>query len=58
MGKNNKNKHKNNKQIHDPHVHDKNVDGVAEPIQKMPPKYLYKNYNKHLPPILYPFIYF
>ena len=38
MGKNNKNKHKNNKQIHDPHVHDKNVDGVAEHIQKMPPK--------------------
>ena len=32
MGKNNKNKHKNNKQIHDPHVHDKNVDGVAEPV--------------------------
>ena len=37
MGKNNKNKHKNNKQIHDPHVHDKNVDAV-KPIQKMPPK--------------------
>lgn len=37
MGKNNKNKHKNNKQIHDPHVHDKNVDAV-EPIRKMPPK--------------------
>ena len=37
MGKNNKNKHKNNKQIHDPHVHDKNVD-VVEPIKKMPPK--------------------
>jgi glycosyltransferase involved in cell wall biosynthesis len=37
MGKNNKNKHKNNKQIHDPHVHDKNV-AAAEPIKKMPPK--------------------
>ena len=27
-------------------------------IQKMPPKYISKNYNKQLPPILYPFIYF
>ena len=38
MGKNNKNKHKNNKQIHDPHVHDTNVTSAAEPIKKMPPK--------------------
>ena len=37
MGKNNKNKHKNNKQIHDPHVHDIIVSSV-KPIQKMPPK--------------------
>jgi glycosyltransferase involved in cell wall biosynthesis len=37
MGKNNKNKHKNNKQIHDPHVHDTIVSSV-KPIQKMPPK--------------------
>jgi len=27
-------------------------------IQKMPPKYLSKNYNKQHPPILYPFLYF
>jgi len=37
MGKNNKNKHKNNKQIHDPHVHDIIVSSI-KPIQKMPPK--------------------